>query len=568
MSRNQKEKDFDTKSNVKATNRSKGGKRNRGNRRSSTEATLNKGFRDNDPNWYFSTAELADQSTQLSFQNIAGYSTPLDTDPANILRIDTVMNPTCTYNVPNARSNAIESLEGHATIASSFWNDKNITPGKAGINLMAAKLYTLLSSFTGRTAAYACQDVAMLILAIAAIAEQVETIRRAFGLALTYNFRNRSMPLGLIKTMGIDPQDLADNLSIYRMRFNVALARINQIPLLENIAFIKKSRDVYQHVYLDSNSAMAQIFYYMPHYYYWLDEQGDDNGSILRAESFVETAITENRTMDTWLSHLEQSITAVLESSTLNFIYADMLNMANKLSVKTWQFEFLAENYAVTPEYNANALLQMHNLTVIGNPKSLTGGKVKLSGTGSMDVYITSGANVYCDADKNNILYNPIFESYSNVYSIPKWVVDMPTDQPTVEDRIEAMRYTSLSSGWYVTSDNTSEVSDGDAYMVFMAIPDHYVARLYLYRTYNQNSSYTDRLTQDGSAYLMGSGDGVSFALLSSQIEHAPMFRLSAPGVVNSHYIAGDLEYYTEIDYDYIRRVNDIMTVGLFDFRV
>lgn len=513
----------------------------------------------------FPTPELAEQATQLSFNTIAGYSTALETVPSNIVRIDTVMNPGCTYHVTHQHLTHQQNIDGEETMPALLLAGA-VTPGKAGVNLMASKVYTTLSSFTGRTASYACQDVAQMILAIAGVAEQVETIRRAFGLALTFNYRNRSMPMGLIHSMGINPQDLADHLSAYRMRFNVAIARINQIPLLENIEFIRRSKEEYKNIYIDHNSAMAQMFYYMPQYYFWLDEVGNDNGSILKAEPFSNATNTADDTMDTWLSHLEKSITALLESSTLNFIYADLLNMANKLGVKTWQFEFLAENYTVFPLFSPIALHQFHNLTIVGNPKTLSSGVVTATGTGSTEIKVTSGANVYCDADKNNILYNPLFEGYDECLCIPKWIIDMPTDAPTVLDRIEAMRYLSLDSGYWFTSTNVSELSGN--YKVFSALADHYVVRLTMYGVITEDTpAYRQGQRIDGSGNLNQAS--MPKMIPYSQVDHAPLFLLGETvGAVTNYIIFGDLDFYTEIDYNYLRRVNDLKTVGLFDFRV
>lgn len=538
------------------------------------KANLEKGDRDNDPNWYFVSPELAQQSAQLSFQNVLGYGSIKNYKIPSIARIDVLASPGVTYDIEIANNGSIYEHPQNSNVL------PDIQPGKSGANLMGAKVYTTLSSFTGRTASYAPQDVTMMILAIAAMAEYSEYLRRAFGVALTYNYRNRSLPLGLIAAMGIDPEDFVANISVYRMRFNVAMARINQLPLLENIAYIKKSRDIFQRVYMDDPTNMSQLFFYNPAGYAVLDELGNDQGSVLRWHPLAKSVSGESKahSMGYLLSHLEEQITALLESSTLNFIYADLLNMANKLNVQTWKFDYLAENYVVMPEYNANALLQFHNLDVIGMPYDFeteehTHTMVQIAHYGAEDpVYITEGNDVFCDPNKNNICYNPAFRSaFTKTLSI----VDMPTDNPSIEDRIEALRWSSCHSGAIINT-ATSGLSIPSA-AIFACIPDHYVARIVLFDNITWTSPAPDDSTGEvGVRYSVSketlmSGSVRPEDMKFTQFEHAPLILGvvgNSPTFGGISYIDGGLQYFTTVDAEYIKRLLNITYVGLFEFRV
>jgi len=535
--------------------------------KSAPTANLKRSGRDNDPNWYFTSPELANQASQLSFQNFLGYGSAYGYEVPTITRINTVMNPGVTYRASKCMHSNFSTWDS-ATLESL----STIDPGKAGVNMMAAKLYTTLSSFTGRTASYAPQDVAMMILQISSIAEISEAIRRMFGIALTYNARNRVMPLGLLKAMGLAVPNFIQNLSVYRMRFNVAMSRINQIPLLENIAFIKKSRDIYQKVYMDDPTNMSQLFFYLPKFYFVLDEAGDSEGSILRANSFISS----NATMATLLTRLEEMITAALESSTLNFIYADLLNMANKLNVTTWQFDYLAENYIVMPEYNANALLQFHNLTIMGNPLPVTdpqdvnkGVKGKISyyaNAQGLDVYITNGADVFCNASTNDIVYNPAFDAaHVNQYA---WMVDMPTDNPSIEDRIEALRYTSCNFGNIVLPSSIQNATLSVNAYVHNVLPDHYVADVYTYSNIDYAAATPSAVIVDSTIDVSDQNLDLDTVTLWSQFEHAPLRGVMATAGGGLKRVIGGLQYFTLYDCYYVQRLLDIMMSGLWDFRV
>lgn len=537
----------------------KKGRRN-GNKKDNPDDKIeNKGW-DNDPNYYFVSKELAEQCSQLSFQSILGQGTLHGYEVPTVVIVSDCMNPGVTENVRDAvSSNPIAPV-------TSVTHLGNRVDGKAGVNVMAAKLYTFMSSFTGRTSNYAPQDVAMMILAISAIVELSEHIRRFFGLLLTYNFRNRMVPLYLIKLLGCDPDDLKKNISDYRMRFNVAMSRMNQIPLLGNIAFIDKCRGRYQKIYQDDPTSMSQLWAYVPTFYYILDEVGDTDGSVLRAKWLRQSASDTN--MNSLLTKLEDMITAVLESTSLNLIYADMLNMANKIKVKTWQFDYLAENYVVMPEYNAGANLQFHNLTVMGMPGASstsyedTINQQKYTYTDSVTgrvTYITGGASIFCDANKNNIVYNPLFSGKS--YALCKYFVDLPIDNPDMPTRIESLRNVSLHSASDVKpSDLTptiSGVGTGNI-LTCAALTDHFVTKIFVA---SNSGNLSDAKSMEDSIY---SGQSSYPINKSTQISNFPCY-IKGTSIYTD--VVGSLQYYTEIDYKYIKRLLDAMSIGLFEFR-
>jgi len=477
----------------------------------------------NDVNYYFFSPELAQQASQLSFQNVLGLGQLDGYEVPSIMAIH--FNPSFGNTYPTVGVGP----RSETTPTESALPE--VPTGRSAINAMGDKLYTLMSQFTGRTANYGPQDITEMIGAIASLAEATEHVRRAFGVILTYNERNRAIPNLLIQAMGIDYADMAANFSNYRMRFNTAIARINQIPLLDNVMYITKAREMYQKVFTDSPSPMAQIFLYVPHTVWILDESSYTEGTILKTTDFVKTRSAEK--LSTYLTIIEQMITALVESSTLNMVYADLLNMANKLNVPLWHFDYLAENYVVMPEYSPGAILQWHNIDVVGEPL-VTENFTKSGFT------FTNSNDVYPDVNNNGILYNPRF-AYDNDRAVT--VVDSPIGVPDVTDRIEALRMSSCNGNWTL-------VTSGSPVSVFKALSDHYVTRLEVFTNLHSTST-------------LFSSENVTItnAALLSQFENGPLMQ-------HSNRVFGSLSYYTEVPYEYLKRVNELMMMGLLDFRV
>lgn len=537
------------------------------------QAGLDEEGRNNKPGYYFVDQKVAEQVTQLVFNNVLGWGSIHGYEVPTIMRIDLVANPGCTYDIP-----AHTGPWDH-TFVNSPSESENLPyanpAGKAGVNLMASKLYTLLSSFTGRTSAYAPQDVAIMILAIAGIAEYSEAIRRIFGIALTYNYWNRTLARGLITSMKVDADDFFANSSIYRSQFNIAMSRINQIPLLDNIAFIQKSREIYQDIYYDDPTNMSQIFYYMPKTWTILDETTDEGGSVLRHISHGDPQddSAQGVSVGTMINNLNKMITAVLESSTLNFIYADMLNMANKIKTPMWKFDYLAENYTVLPVYNRNACLQLHNLKIAGfrtigtlpldwdpDPEIAHNKKVLIAYNGE---YYTEGFDVFCDPDRNDIVYNPGFAfmgpTYPECHSTMS-IVDLDTDSPTLEDRIETLRFTSLWGGYW-------KQVNGQKYAIYMALPDHFATNIAIYK--NIEDSIPAAISYSNYADNLSGNDRLKhFFTLATQWENAPVNLAVDPTEDEVSLVYGDLSYYTTVDFEYVKRLINAMSVGLYEFRV
>lgn len=538
---------------------------------------LNTVGRDNDPNWYFTSPELAQQASELSFQNMLGAGPILYNYEVPSIMVFR-MNP-CPG---NTYSTSVTPATNPASGCS--FGDYDLVSNQSGINLMATKIYTLLSTYSGRTSQYGPEDVSIMMLSIGEVASLVEHIRRAFGVAMSYSPRNRMLPLGLLNAMNINGEDLMKNLANYRMRFNVSISRINQIPILDNVGYIRKCRDMYQRIYVDDTSSMAQMYFYVPDTTWVLEEAHGsyDLGSVLVTTPVAQDSVVK---ISDLLTTLETMINNLLFSSTLNIVYSDLINLANKINVPFTQFDYLAENYVVLPEYNRNANLQMHNLTVIGKPSAPEVGSgandrvslipVKTNNSGwknDNSAVLTAYNNVYASSTLNGVVYNPGFmypnsdptsENPTTVWYTGDQIVDMDTDQPSVEDRIEALRFKAMESGHYVHTSDSVAPYNSNGFKVLLALPDHYCTEV---RIYSNPTTSGKQITHSVSI-----GSHVKYSEQLSQCASHPImyYKEDSQGYMSKSIkgVLGSLNFFTTIGYDYLDRLNKLITTGLFDFR-
>lgn len=532
------------------------------------EEVLDAKGRDNNPNWYFLDKEVANDVCNYSFESVLG----IGQKPT----VPTLM--TLYFNATPGNSYSITA--GPDNNGSKLLPDTAPICGTDGANYAAMKLYTALSAGSGRNANYQSNDVLIAILAMSSVIEYAEFIRRAFGIAYTYNPRNRIVPKMLLQYQNINFEDFITNMADYRTRFNYIISRINQLPIPANIAFLEKAIEMYQRIYADSESSLSQLFQYVPATLWELDETSYDRGSILKT---VYVGTHEKKTMDNWayyqlsvsedlivtmdehLSKLEEMITLLLDSTTLNLVYMDLIHLAEKKSFNFIHLDYLTDGYAVIPEVNNNALLQFHNLNVeagyfydLVDPD--TPALLEATCADGTKINITPSNDVYTDVNTGRVIYNPGHRWTEKITDI---VVDFPIPNPSLEDKIEANRFTHYKSNYVWTDDDWTGMSILDGF------PDHYcVAMTMATDTYIPDMVPNVLVTKYKTGTVTDTVYNTTLKWWSyiTKFTAFPVMPVrNTDGSLET--VVGDLNYWTTIPFNKLARMNQVMIAGLFDFR-
>lgn len=521
-------------------------------------ANLSTTGRDNDPNWYYLNADIADQASTFSFNSYIGVPTELPFYPSGTSTVKKIGN----FHVPSILAIGLNPCPGDTSTI------------QRGINMASLATYSTLSSINAKTTSYAPQDITILTLSLGEVISIMEHIRRMFGVFFLYNQRNRDVPRQLIEAMGFNFDDIAENVAGYRLEFNSWITAINKIPFLDNISYLYKCADLYQTIYMDSQSDMAQIVFSRPTTTWTLKEDYNEQGSgLVTTELPVRGALWSE-----WASIVQNMIDALLTSSTFNFIYSDMINYSTKTGAKLLYMDILKEDYAVLPVYNRNYLMQMHNLTIIGKPAPIAE-LLKISGDYGNKTTLN---DVRCDVNKNIISYDPGFIKAEPNGGLSSVMLDCDTSTPSVEDRIEFTRFQAI-----LKPDKTSAGTEDTALTVWIpdAMCDHYVTDITIYSTafakeLSEGRGYPasvtnsvltplDMVTTDTAGYNT-TGKAI-FSLMS--MDWSPILYLNIdadyPNVVDERLILPmtDVNYFTALDVEWFKRVNDLTFQGLFMLR-
>lgn len=498
------------------------------------------------PNWYFTDKELAEQASRFSFRSFIGNGELVG--HASLPSICTLaLNPSIGGNV------------------------KGATAYTAAVNMAARKIYSRLATKSGRASNYAPQDVLTLILAMGEILSISSHMRRALGLAMTYNNRNRDFPSHIIKALGFDPDDLFSNLGIYRVKFNTIINQINKIPIPRNISWFEKAQAIYDNVFMDSPDQMAEIYAFIPATTWIIDESSYEGGTILKTMAACHNSWTANYTIPrvflSWMNDLSAMIEAVMTSTTFNYIYGDILNLSANENVELLQVGIVPEDYGVVPTYDAEILLHIHNANVL-----LAKGNGSTTITYDEDLgHITPNNDIYPDPNTNNLIQAPLFgiphtsslEPSVAVEVIGSQdIVDFPYGNPDLTERVEATRFSSRLNPYFVKRFAEGEVLS----IIAWTLPDHYATAIELWVNGEQTTTLS-QVPYRTTTYSAGTATAIAAAVKHSPFRYHPFFYGLNISTGQITAVLGELNYFTRLDMNWCERINELCYQSLFEIR-
>lgn len=480
----------------------------------------------NDSTFYYTDMTLRDQLTDYSINAMLGVPIRLGQYRATLADEPTAMK----YAIPS-----IMSININPALETDLLIGRMGGRSGAGIYKAALKNYNLLTASNARNFNYDTTDTVMLIVATTQLYALVGHIRRIFGCMFKYSYRNRDLPENLISGLDINYNDLRQHTANYRIRFNTIINGINKIPIPANIAYINKWAGMYMNIYVDEpNVPTAQRYMLKPYSIWKFNETKSDSGVGLDT-----VVIAGTKTMGQLLDILEECVDAILTSSTFNYIFPDILRMADKSGLPTLSLPMLLEGYEAPELYSDEFNLWIDNMEIAGVP---------------IDTPTESGLpgknDVQAHTGNLTIQYAPRF-TWRSVDS--NLLLNFYTPNPDAEMRIAATRLKKFTA-WYLGQEGTNQVGIvcGDAYVTGLKI-----------LTTNPNNNVHEWITYDNGDFAW-TYDNITFIQafkwsLLTQFRFAPkiLFHHTSDTDQISCAYMGDIGYYTNIDSDTLQTMYD-----------
>lgn len=405
------------------------------------------------------------------------------------------------------------------------------TPMNNPLNVCARKLYAAISAENSKTTQYQPSDLGMAILAVGELIGLVNLATRAYATAWNYNPRNRQVPRHLLRAMGLDPDSLLGNLTGFRMRLNKLLTSASNIRMLADFKYFNKCGELYSRIYADTPEGMQN--YYVPTTYtYWvLDET--TTPSILRDKYINGTSTFGDYTADQLLDAIEDIINSLLNSTTMNYVYTDIVNYITKRGGALVSFNYIPEMIMITPVYDALFNNQIHNAFPLND----------------LDLH-----NVGQNASDGTLTWSLNCLSLPKLQNVTQLLDFWDTANPTADYKIDSVMFKTMAenlttSGGQITSNS-------------VITPDHYITDLRVVYTDGSGSTSYDNNVLNISA---SANAILHYEEWFSKFACAPLRYYGDATGETLHSVCGDVNCYTTINFEQFRNILEYAYLGLFD---
>lgn len=308
-----------------------------------------------------------------------------------------------------------------------------------GVNAACRKLYQELTAFTGRAAtSYSAADLGVLLVCYASLIEWVSFAKRIYGTYRLYSPNNRAFNKAALQAQGIkaDMDEVFNNLKY----LNTVIDQMGTL-VIPACPLLIKSVTMYDEIYLDDESDMAQLLIYTPEYYHVLDETTLPTGAFAECHSFTPIKTGDLADLVDFkdvIDIIKSQLDALLTSSTMAIVFADLINYANKVgSLTLIKLLPCAVDYITPVRCSHEEIMRIHNSYFVGDLMSDAEGRVTQNPTYDT---IQQGMTLHMVGADGNELHQDVVTRLNYFNITENGILDFTTPDVDSKMMIEATR--------------------------------------------------------------------------------------------------------------------------------
>lgn len=305
---------------------------------------------ENDFNWYNVYPQLTQDAGRLSFFNPLGSS----------FRLGSTGDTDATASVLNE-----QVAPGVMALHFSPCFSKSSDFGSQ-INIAARNIYSYIRSTNSGAKNYDPADLMMYLIAMDSAYMYYAWIVRLYGMLMLYTPTNKYYPNGVFAAIDVDYSDLQSNITALRGYINMFGAKLGKLCVPAQMSLTKRHQWMCSNIFLDSNTQKAQSYIFTPSYFYYWSDSASDQGSSLHPVHCFKGGTAHMKFSD--ITNIGETIVnGLMSSQDVGTISGDILRAYGTSSI--YKIGTLLETYQALPIYSQEALIQIHNATLL---KSLT----------------------------------------------------------------------------------------------------------------------------------------------------------------------------------------------------
>lgn len=281
------------------------------------------------------------------------------------------------------------------------------------LNIAATSLYSFVRHANSGSANYDAPDLMLYVMAMSQAYSYINFMIRVYGTAMLYVQRNRYIPSALLTAMGVDYQNVQENLAQFRFNINVLINKLSSMAVPADFSLFNRQAFLYQNIYTEGTSIKDQMYMYVPDSFWMYNVTKGQPGSLI-AVPFDTTSLYANPdhtllTVEDLNSYGQLLLDSILLSEDLNIMSGDILKAYG--SDRIMKLTSLQPDYVVMPFFDIAVLEQMKNATLMGPVSSLvTTNKITLPNGVSLPGFISQ---ITQNVTTNAITSQPVLGIYA-----------------------------------------------------------------------------------------------------------------------------------------------------------
>lgn len=326
--------------------------------------------KENSWQWYAQNEQLLKDSASFS------YNYPLGT---TVTITDNSSDPINTAAVPGVMAIYCSPSYGGSSVANS------------PLNVAVRNIYSFVRHANSGHTNYDAPDLGIYLMAMDNIYSYISFLRRIYGVVMTFSYTNRYYPTAVVNAMGVDFEDIHQNLADFRAYINSLSVKVGSMCVPASMSVFARHMWMYEGYYVDTDQDKAQTFLYTPSGFFTYTLNADQSGMLvykplLDADNYVASAEFSDMKLLSFQAlhdYGDAMIEPILRSEDMNIMSGDVLKAFGRENV--YMLPMIPENYVVLPSFNEEVVDQMNNATLVG---------VRSRGAVGLDAYKTSNSLV------------------------------------------------------------------------------------------------------------------------------------------------------------------------------
>lgn len=358
----------------------------------------------NDPSWYSQNDQLLYDAANLYFSDALGTQLKVESYGNEDFKIDTFNR----YTVPGFARIGFTPVFGGGRLPTS------------PLNIAAKKIYSYVRHANSGHANYESSDLMLYLIGMTQIYAYYAWLSRLYGLARTYNHKNRYYPKAIIQSMKVDFDDVMNNLADLRYAINAFSVRIGSLAIPTGMSYFDRATWIVSGIYLDEDNIKAQSYYFDFDRMWKFSAKTSTSGGELATISTGRDNANSPAKVSDLVAVMNTMLNPMIENEDINIMSGDIIkaygdNNIIKLGVVT-------EDFTIEPVYDPVILSQIENLSFFNDMVSVT-----LTQSDNVLKNEINVPNKYCK--------HPYF-AYNGISKL----VNLHTDNPTPQEVMEATR--------------------------------------------------------------------------------------------------------------------------------